>query len=137
MFIEPKHPPSFRSLDHKIPLIPKVKPINIKPYESSFMHKKKIDKLVKKMLQNENIKHNYNPFVSLILLVKNKDNNLKLCVDYKQLNILIDDLMDESHGSQLIFKMDLRLGHHQVKIYDEDIEKITFKTHNGHCKFKV
>jgi hypothetical protein len=89
------------------------------------------------MLQNENIKHNYNPFVSLILLVKNKDNKLKLCVDYKQLNILIDDLMGESHGSQLIFKMDLRLRHHQVKIYDEDIKKITFKTHNGHCKFKV
>jgi hypothetical protein len=44
--------PSTRALDHKIPLIPRAKPINMRPYKSSYMHKKEIEKLMKEILRN-------------------------------------------------------------------------------------
>jgi hypothetical protein len=60
------------------------------------------------MLKNRLIQPSTNSFVSLVLLVKKKDNNQRFYVDYRQLNELtiknkfsiplIDDLMDELHG---------------------------------------
>lgn len=41
VFRETKHLPSKRSIDHRIPLIPVAKPVNIRPYRSSFLHKEK------------------------------------------------------------------------------------------------
>lgn len=47
-FEEPKQLPLVRAFDHKIPLIVDVKPVNIRLCRSSFIHKKEIEKLVKK-----------------------------------------------------------------------------------------
>lgn len=47
-FEEPKQLPLVRAFDHKIPLIVDVKPVNKRPCRSSFVHKKEIEKLVKK-----------------------------------------------------------------------------------------
>ena len=49
----------------------------------------------------------------------------------------IDDLLDQLQGVQVIFKIDIRLGYHQLKIKDEDVPKTTFRTRYGHCEFLV
>jgi hypothetical protein len=38
--------PPIRVVDHKISLIPRAKPVNIRLYKSSLIHKKEIEKLV-------------------------------------------------------------------------------------------
>lgn len=43
VFAKPKHLRPARGFDHMIPLIPGAKPINIRPYKSSFVHKKEIE----------------------------------------------------------------------------------------------
>ena len=72
---------------------------------------------------------------------------MRLCIDYRQLNKTtvkkryllprIDDLYDQLCGATVFLKIDLRSGYHQVRIKDEDIFKIAFRTRYGHYEFVV
>ena len=66
-----------------------------------------------------------------MLLVKNKDGSMRLCIDYRQMNKVtinnryplprIDDLMDQLVGARVFSKIDLRSGYHLIKVKDEDM----------------
>jgi hypothetical protein len=68
--------------------------------------------------------------------VKKKDEALRLCVDYRPLNVVtiknkyplprIDLLFDQLVGAQVFSKIDLHSGYHQIKIHAEDIPKMAF-----------
>ncbi|GJR98946.1 putative reverse transcriptase domain-containing protein [Tanacetum coccineum] len=70
-----------------------------------------------------------------------------MCIDYRELNKLtvknryplprIDDLFYQLHGSSTYSKIDLRSGYHQLRVRDEDIPKIAFRTRYRHYKFQV
>ena len=87
------------------------------------------------------------PWGAPILLVKNKDGTLRLCIDYRQLDKVtvkniyplphIDDLSYQMKGAKVFSKIDLRSGCHQVRIKDEYIHKTTFKTRYVHYDFVV
>ncbi|GKE15895.1 putative reverse transcriptase domain-containing protein, partial [Tanacetum coccineum] len=49
----------------------------------------------------------------------------------------IDDLFDQLQGSNVYSKIDLRLGYHQLRVREEDIPKMAFKTRYGHYEFQV
>ncbi|XP_073151776.1 uncharacterized protein [Henckelia pumila] len=47
----------------------------------------------------------------------------------------IDDLFDQLQGVVVFSKINLRLGYHQLKVKDEDVQKTAFRTRYGHYEF--
>jgi hypothetical protein len=102
---------------------------------------------LQELLDNGFIRLNVLPWGAPILFVKKKDGSMRLCIDYRELNKVtiknkyllprIDDLFDQFQGSQVFSKIDLRSGYHQLKIWEEDVQKTAFRTRYGHYEFLV
>jgi hypothetical protein len=147
LFKDPASLPPTREFDHHIPLIPGVKPVNIKPYRYSPTQKDEIERQIKEMLANGIIRPSQSPFASPVILVKKKDGAWRFCVDYRQLNNhtvknkyplpIVDELLDELHGAAWFTKLDMRSGYHQIRLKLADEHKTAFKTHHGHWEFRV
>ena len=84
------------------------------------------------------VRPSMSPWGAPVLFVKKKDESMRLCIDYRELNnvtisnqyplLRIDDLFDQLQGAKVFSKIDLRLGYHQLRIHDEDVPKTTFRT---------
>nr|GEZ20928.1 putative reverse transcriptase domain-containing protein [Tanacetum cinerariifolium] len=78
---------------------------------------------------------------------RQKDGSFRMCIDYHELNKLtvknryplsrIGELFDQLQGSRVYSKIDLRSGYHQLRVCDEDIPKIAFRTRYDHYEFQV
>nr|GEV04459.1 retrotransposon protein, putative, Ty3-gypsy subclass [Tanacetum cinerariifolium] len=70
-----------------------------------------------------------------------------MCIDCRELNKLavknryplprINDLFVQLQRSRFFSKIDLRSGYHQLRVHEDDIPKIAFRTRYGHFEFTV
>lgn len=83
LFREPTELPPHRQFDHRIPLLPNVKPVNVKD---------EIEKQVAQMLHQGIIQTSVSPFTSPVLLVKKKYGSWRFCIDYRICQIFLNNL---------------------------------------------
>jgi len=139
--------PPKRDIDITIDLVPGSVPISKAPYRLNILELKELKAQLQELIDKKYIRPSVCPWGAPVLFVKKKDGTLRLCIDYRQLNKMtiknryplpcIDDLFDQVRGSTVFSKIDLRSGYHQIRIKDEDIFKITFRTRYGHYEFVV
>lgn len=92
---------------------------------------------VQELLEKGFIKPSLSPLGAPVLFVNKKAGNMRMCVEYKELNkaILknkyslprIDDLFDQLQGANYFQKTDLRSEYHQLKVKKQDIDKNKFQ----------
>jgi hypothetical protein len=142
----PEFPPR-REIEFSIDLLPGSAPISKAPYQMSLPELTELKIQLQELLDKKYIRTSVSPWGALVLFVKKKDGNIRLCIDYRQLNKMtvknkyplprINDLLDQVGGARIFSKLDLRSGYHQVRIKYEDISKTTFRTRYGHYEFVV
>ncbi|GBG61688.1 hypothetical protein CBR_g23204 [Chara braunii] len=93
------------------------------------------------------IRPSCSPYGAPVLFVRKKNKDLRLCIDYRKLNVQtiknvgplprMDDLLERLGGAKNFSKLDLKSGYHQVKIQPRDRCKTAFKTLYGHFEWTV
>eukprot|EP00253_Pinus_taeda_P010363 PITA_10363 len=139
--------PPRRDIDFTIELVPGAAPVSRAPYRMSIPELTELKMQLQELLEKNYIRPSVSPWGAPVLFVKKKDNTLRMCIDYRQLNKLtiknkyplprIDELFDQVKGATVFSKIDLRSGYHQIRIKDEDIAKTAFRTRYGHYEFVV
>jgi hypothetical protein len=148
VFLEdlPGMPPD-RYVEFTIELQPGTTPISRRPYKMTPKELAELKVQLKELLDKGYIRPSSSPLGYPALFVKQKDRSLRLCIDYRPLNVVtvknkyslsrINILFDQLVGAKVFFKVDLYLSYHQIKIRLEDVPKTAFSTRYGLYEYLV
>ena len=136
-----------REVDFSIDLLPGTRPISKAPYRMAPAEMKELKEQLEELLELGFVRPSVSPWGAPVLFVKKKDESMRLCIDYRELNRVtiknryplprIDDLFDQFQGASVFFKIDLRSGYHQLKVKLENVSKTAFRIRYGHYEFLV
>ncbi|GJW14483.1 putative reverse transcriptase domain-containing protein [Tanacetum coccineum] len=139
--------PPARPVEFHIDLIPGAAPVARAPYRLAPSEMKELSEQLQELSDKGFIRPSSSPWGAPVLFVKKKDGSFRMCIDYRELNKLtvknryplprIDDLFDQLQGSSIYSKIDLRSGYHQLRVREQDIPKMAFRTRYGHYEFQV
>ena len=114
--------PPKREVEFTIELVFGTTPISKAPYQMAHLELKELKTQLQEMLDRSFIRPSVSPWRASVVIVKKKDETIRLCIDYKELNKVtvknkyplprIDDLFDKLQESYVFSKIDLRSGYY-------------------------
>ncbi|GJR56671.1 putative reverse transcriptase domain-containing protein [Tanacetum coccineum] len=137
----------YKSKENDLRTIPGATPVAWAPYRLALLEMKELSEQLKELSDKGFIIPSSSPWGARVLFVKKKDESFRMCINYQELNKLmvknryplprIDDLFDQLQGSSVYSKIDMQSGYHQLRVREEDILKMAFRTQDGHYEFQV
>lgn len=122
------------------------KPFSYRPYRLSLSEQEEVRKIIEDLLANDIITESTSDYSSPILLVKKKNGELRMCIDYRKLNSLtvkdnhplprIDDQIDRLRGGVYFTSLDLKSGYYQVEVEESSRKYTAFVTSFGEYEYK-
>ncbi|CAC5404352.1 Transposon Ty3-I Gag-Pol polyprotein,Transposon Ty3-G Gag-Pol polyprotein [Mytilus coruscus] len=122
-------------------------PIYKRSYPLLYALRDKVKQEINDMLTAGIVEPSNSPYAFPIVLIKKKDNTLRFCVDYRDLNkqtifdpILMprmDEVLNKVSRAKYISKIDLTKGYWQVPLDKDSRQKSAFITPFGHYQFTV
>ncbi|MGL5708218.1 MAG: reverse transcriptase domain-containing protein [Aeromonas sp.] len=101
--------------------------------------------IIKEYLKEGIIRKSTSPWRSPVVIVKKKDGDIRLCIDYRQLNAVTvkdsypmpraDEFFEQLSEAKIFTKLDAKSGYHQIVMNEADIEKTAFGTREGLFEF--
>ena len=139
--------PPEREVDMAIEVLPGTTPISRAPYRMAPTKLKELKTQLQELLNKGCVRPSVSPWGAPVLFVKKKDNTLRMCINYRQINkvtvknkymlLKIEDLFDQLKEASDLSKIDLQSRYYQLRVKDVDVPKIAFKTRYGHYEFLV
>ncbi|GKD72555.1 putative reverse transcriptase domain-containing protein [Tanacetum coccineum] len=117
--------PPTQQVKFQIDLMPGTAPIARAPYQLAPSEMKELSEQLQELSNKDFIRPSSSPWGAL-LTMKNSYSLPR-----------IDDLFDQLQGSSVYSKINLRSGYHQLRVREEDIPKMAFRTRYGHYEFQV
>lgn len=124
-------------IQHKIPLKPGPKPIKKKSRKFNPLLLPIIEKELKRLLESKIIVPlRYSKWVSNLVPIRKKNREIRLCVDFRNLNRCslkdnytlpkMDHILQRVVGAKRISMLDGYSGYNQISVVEEDKKKMTF-----------
>lgn len=120
-------------------------PLYCGPRRLSFREKVNVQETLDDLLGRGIIRPSESPYASPIVLVRRKNGNLRMCVDYRALNKItirdnyplpvIEDCLGYLGGKKYFTTLDLRNGFHHVKMSEDSIPYTAFVTPLGQFEY--
>ena len=91
---------------------------------------------LQQLLSSGIIRKSKSPWSSNVVLCRKKDGKLRMCVDYRQLNLRtirdsyalpkIDEILEALQGNRFFTVLDMKSGYHQISVQEEHKQRTAF-----------
>lgn len=119
--------------------------IHCPPRRLSHTEREEVRRQVNELLEKKVIRPSSSPYASAIVIVRKKNGELRICIDYRPLNAvtvrdnyplpLIEDCLEYLNRKKIFTVLDLKSGFHQVKVAKDSVKYTSFVTPDGQYEY--
>lgn len=121
------------------------KPVQMRPYRVPFAKRAILTNITNDLMRHGIIRPSDSTYASPVVLVAKRNGEHRMCVDYRQLNLITSKIpypmpiMDEHFaqlaGNRYFTTLDMRMGYHQIEVDEKSRRYTAFVTHDGHFEY--
>ncbi|BFZ24546.1 hypothetical protein BsWGS_27585 [Bradybaena similaris] len=134
------------TITHKIVLNSDV-PVRSRPYPIPLHFRDQVEKEIKEMLNMGIIEESDSEYLSPMIVLRKKDNTLRLCIDFRRLNAITkldpvpmpnaQDLLSNISEAKYFSKIDLTKGFYQIMLSNDSKKYTAFQTSENLYQFRT